>query len=109
MFGMTSEQFWEDDPQLYWSYQIFYKKKMELEQLQTLEYIKYSSWLNGNMNLTAHSLSLKNNFSKGEKKGFPKYEEMFKNEETQKKEKKKLTKQEVNKVVQDEFNAWARY
>lgn len=110
MFGMTSEQFWEDDPQLYWSYQIFYKKKMEMEQQQTLEYIKYSSWLNGNMNFTAHSLSLRNSLGKGEKKEFPKYEEMFKEEKKlNEKNKKKLTKNEINKVVQDEFNAWARY
>lgn len=106
---MTSEQFWEDDPQLYWSYQIFYKKKMELEQEQTIEYIKYNSWLNGNVNCIAHSLSLQNNLGKGEKKPFPKYNEIFNEEKSTKKEKKKLSKQEVNKIVQDEFNAWARY
>lgn len=109
MFGMTSEQFWEDDPQLYWSYQIFYKKKMELEQQQMLEYIKYNSWLNGNMNFTAHSLSLSNSFGKGEKKGFPEYEKIFKDNQKQKGKNKKLTKQEVNIKVQEEFNAWARY
>lgn len=112
MFGMTSEQFWEDDPQLYWSYQIFYYKKLEIEQKQNLEYIKYSSWLNGNMNFTAHSLSLSNSLGKGQKHDFPSYDKMYKNDNVQKQEskpKKKLTKQEINLKVQEEFNTWARY
>lgn len=109
MFGMTSEQFWEDDPQLYWSYQIFYKRKLELEQQQTLEYIKYSSWLNGNMNFTAHSLSLANSLGKGKKNEFPDYNKIFKENEKKEEKQKLLTKQEINIKVQEEFNAWARY
>lgn len=107
MFGMTSEEFWENDPQLYWSYRISFMKKLEMEQQQQAEYIKYNSWLNGNMNFIAHSASLGNAFSKGKKNDFPAYEKVFKKEEN--KTVKKLTKKEVNIKAQQEFNAWARY
>lgn len=107
MFGMTSKEFWEDDPQLYWSYRISFMKKMELEQNQTLEYIKYNSWLNGNMNCIANSVALSNAFSKGKKNEYPEYDKVFHKEET--KSNKKLTENEVNIMAQQEFNAWARY
>jgi hypothetical protein len=107
MFGMTSEEFWEDDPQLYWSYRISFMKKLEMEQQQQTEYIKYNSWLNGNMNFIAHSTSLGNAFSKGKKNDFPAYEKVFKKEE--KKTIKKLTKKEINNKVQYEYNNWARF
>ena len=104
---MTSEEFWEDDPQLYWSYRISFMKKLEMEQQQQTEYIKYNSWLNGNMNFIAHSASLGNAFSKGKKNDFPAYEKVFKKEE--KKTIKKLTKKEINNKVQYEYNNWARF
>lgn len=109
MFGMTSEEFWEDDPQLYWSYRISFMKKLELEQKQTIEYIKYSSWLNGNMNCMAHSISLKNAFSKGGKKEkFPEYEKVFKTNDD-KEETKKMTKEEMKEIAVSMNNAWARF
>lgn len=107
MFGMTSEEFWEDDPQLYWSYRISFMKKLELEQKQTMEYIKYSSWLNGNMNCMAHSISLGNSFSKGSKKEFPEYEKVFKTNDN--KETKKMTKEEMKEIAVSMNNAWARF
>lgn len=67
--------------------------------------MKYKAWLNGNMNYTATSISLNNAFSK-KKRDFPKYDEVFGKE--QENEKKK-TRKEINKIVQDEYNAWARY
>lgn len=103
MFGMSSKEFWEDDPQLYWAYRTFYLKKLENEQKEKIDTLKYNSWLNGNMNFTAHCLSLNNAFSK-QKKDFPQYKELFKSQED-----KKLSNEEVNKKIQDEFNAWARY
>ena len=112
---MTSEEFWEDDPQLYWSYRISFMKKLELEQKQTIEYIKYSSWLNGNMNFIAHSTSLGNAFSKGKKNDFPAYEKVFKKEEKKtikkltKKETKKMTKEEMKEIAVSMNNAWARF
>ncbi len=105
MFGMSSKEFWEEDPQLYWAYRIFYLKQKEMEQKEKMEYIKYNSWLQGNMNCMATSIALSNGFSK-QKTEYPEYDKVFTNE---KKTKKKLTKNEVNMKVQEEFNAWARY
>ena len=104
MFGMSNEEFWEDDPQLYWAYRTFYLKKIEYEQKQKIEMLKYDSWLKGNMNFTAHSLSLNNAFSK-QKQNFPDFDKTFKSGSDE----KPLTKKEINQKVQDEFNAWARY
>lgn len=109
MFGMTSEEFWENDPQLYWSYRLFFYKKTEMEQKEKAEFLKYSSWLNGNMDCMATSISLSNAFSKGAKKEYPKYEKVFATVENDTKKKKKLTKQEINVLAQQEYNAWARY
>lgn len=72
--------------------------------MEKMEYIKYSSWLEGNMNCMATSLALNNAFSKT-KTEYPEYDKVF--EEVNKK--KKLTKNEINIKVQEEFNAWARY
>ena len=71
-----------------------------------MEFLKYDSWLKGNLHYNANSISLNNAFSK-QKKEFPKYEEVFKIEK--KKNNKKLTENEINIKVQNEFNAWARY
>lgn len=106
MYGMSSKEFWEDDPQLYWAYRTFYLKKIELEQEEKIEYMKYNAWLIGNMNCMATTISLNNAFSKNSKTDYPKYEEVFKDNV---KEKKKLTQNDINLKVQEEFNAWARY
>lgn len=103
MFGMSSEDFWENDPQLYWAYRTFYLKKLEIEQKSKMEHIKYDSWLKGNLNYVAHSIALSNSFSKS-KKEFPEYDKVFEN----KKEEKKLTKNEINIACQEQINAWAR-
>ena len=105
MYGMSSKEFWEDDPQLYWAYRTFYLKKQEIEQKEKMEYIKYNSWLEGNMNCMATSIALNNSFSKTNTE-YPKYDKVFEYEKTNN---KKLTKNEINIKVQEEFNAWARY
>lgn len=104
MFGMSSKEFWEDDPKLYWAYRTFYLKKMEAEQKEKLEFMKYQSWLNGNMTYMATSIALNNAFSK-QSKTFPSFEETF---EKEVEEQKPKTRKEVELEVQAEFNAWAR-
>lgn len=108
MFGMTSKDFWENDPQLYWSYRTFYLKKLEEEEL----HMKYSSWLNGTLAYTATSIALNNAFSKKKEK-FPTFNELFdessENSDKQQDKNKKKTSNEINKIVQEEFNMWARY
>lgn len=95
MFGMSSTDFWDNDPQLYWAYRTFYLKQKELE----IEQEKYNAWLLGNMQSIATSISLANAFGKGEGKTFPKFEEIF--DDTLKKEEKQLSPTE-------EFIYWAR-
>ena len=104
MFGMSSTEFWEDDPQLYWSYRTFYLKQREVEEFDR----KYNSWLLGRINHLSTSLSINNNFSK-QKQKFPTYEELFEGKTTKNENNKKMTKKEIDKQVQNEFNAWARY
>ena len=61
--------------------------------------------MNGQVTHIAVSLALNNAFST-QKREFPSYDKMFNKDG--KKEKLK-TKDEVNKQVQEEFNAWARF
>lgn len=103
MFGMSSTEFWEDDPQLYWSYRTFYLKQREVEEFDR----KYNSWLLGSINHLSTSLAINNNFSK-QKQKYPTYEELFENKEVNS-ENKPLTKKDIDKQIQNEFNTWARY
>ena len=95
MFGMSSKDFWEEDPQLYWAYRTFYLKQKEME----VDTMKYNAWLQGNMQSIATSISLKNAFGKGEPSNFPSYNELFGDDP--KKEKEKLSPEQ-------EFVYWAR-
>ena len=106
MFGMSSEEFWEQDPQLYWAYRTFYLKQQEQDNHIKQEYIKYEAWLNGNLTNLATTISLNNAFSK-QKTQFPTYDELFEKNKKQKEEKK--TQNEINLQVQEEFNSWARF
>lgn len=103
MFGMSSEDFWENDPKLYWAYRTFYLEKLRLDA----EKEKYNAWLQGSTTYMAVSIALNNAFSK-QKTKFPSYEEMF-NDKTKIKENKQLTKEEIQQQAINEFNAWARY
>lgn len=99
MFGMSSEEFWEEDPQLYWAYRTFYLKQKE----QELEYMRHNCWLQGELNYVAFRIALSKLF-KSNNIEYPTFEEVF-----EKKEKKKLSNNEINLKVQEEFNNWARY
>lgn len=106
MFGMSSKEFWEDDPQLYWSYRTFYLKKMQ----QEAETINYKSWLNGSYSNLAVSIALNNAFSK-KKVEYPKEPYTSKKQKNKQKTKleKKLQETKDNNIRQQlEFNYWAR-
>ena len=64
MFGMSSKEFWEDDPQLYWSYRTFYLKKKQLE----VDEWNYKGWLYGSYSHLGVSIALNNAFSKNKLK-----------------------------------------
>lgn len=106
MFGMSSEEFWEQDPQLYWSYRTFYLKQKEQEARAQMETIKYTAWLNGQLSYIGVATALNNAFSKT-KHDYPKFEEVFAKTNDDGKP-QKLTKNEVNLRVQEDFNSWAR-
>ena len=101
---MSSKEFWEEDPQLYWSYRTFYMKKME----QEAERINYTCWLEGNYNCLATSIALNNAFSK-KKIDYPK--EPLGNEKSKPKTELQQKLEEIKDVNvrnQMEFNYWAR-
>lgn len=100
MFGMSSTDFWENDPQLYWAYRTFYLKKQEYEQ----ENIKYTAWLNGNMQSIGTLVALSKGFNKNSRAEYPQYNEIF----TSNDKKGKLTQNDKNRIVQETFNSWAR-
>ena len=99
---MTDKEFWEDDPQLYWSYLILYKKKIEFEE----ERMKYNCWLQGNLNCIANSIAIANCFGKESTKAeFPTYEQFFE----AKTENKTKTPEEIDNYVHSVNNQWARF
>lgn len=113
MFGMSSIDFWENDPQLYWAYHFSYMKKMETETKMQREQMQLNCWLQGKINEIALETALQNAFSKKKAK-FPSYESLFKEQEI-KNEKiyndlaQKLENVEDKDVRQQvEFNYWAR-
>ena len=104
MFGMSSKEFWEDDPQLYWSYRTFYLKKMQ----QDSDLLYYESWLYGSYTHLAVFLALNNAFSKKKEKYPEKPFRLDINKEKTELEEK--LKKEPDKDIrqQMEFNYWAR-
>lgn len=63
MFGMSSKEFWEDDPQLYWAYQTFYLEKQKQDFDRNNQYM----WLQGMYIYEGVSVALHNLFSKTNK------------------------------------------
>lgn len=58
-FGMSTAEFWYEEPDLLWAYQKSYIEKTKLEH----EKINYTSWLNGLYFYDAFSTALYNSFS----------------------------------------------
>ena len=104
MFGMSSKEFWEDDPQLYWSYRTFYLKKLQVEA----DTINYECWLNGSYTCLAVSIALNNGFSKN-KMEYPN-KPYGKDKKSLKTELQKQMEKETDKDIrqQIEYNYWAR-
>lgn len=114
MFGMSSKEFWEDEPQLYWAYRISFEKKIEYEQKEKIEKLKLECWLQGKTNEIAVSVALNNAFAK-KKATYPTFAEFDKNFQlgNNKHNKTELAKELEGKTDKDEigaiaFNYWAR-
>ena len=54
LYGMTADQFWYDDPQLFFSYARAY----EMQQERKVEYDNWLAWLNGQYHLLAIAQSM---------------------------------------------------
>ena len=113
MYGMSSIDFWENDPQLYWAYYFSYIKKTEIELNMQRESMQLNCWLQGKINEIAFETALQNAFSK-RKATFPSYDSIFKSQEG-KNEKIHSDLEQKLKGVKDkdlrqqiEFNYWAR-
>ena len=113
MFGMSSKEFWEEEPQLYWAYRFSYEKKLEFEQKKEIEQMRFSCWLQGKTNEVAFAIALNNAFGKS-KKTYPKYKEFFKDIDDE----QNPAQTELNTLLEGvdnsedrgtiEFNYWAR-
>ena len=98
---MSSTDFWENDPQLYWAYRTFYLKKNEIDA----EFTKYNAWLNGNMQSMGTSIAIAKTIGNNKQVQFPDFDETFGGQNNLKKE---LSKEDTRNLVQEEFNYWAR-
>jgi hypothetical protein len=97
MFGMSSKEFWEEDPQLYWAYRTFYLKKQEEDFKRDNEYM----WLQGMYIYEGFSIALHNVFSNQKKHYTDKPYNLGGKEEMQK-------NIDIDKVVAKQNNAWSR-
>ena len=113
MFGMSSTEFWEDDPQLYWAYRFSFMKKQEIEQQTKIEQMRLNCWLQGKINTLACSIALNNAFSK-KHVDFPDYNKLFKEQSVQDTKAYKEIEEQMegvednNELREIEFNYWAR-
>lgn len=76
LFGMTYEQFWEDNPQLFWSYGRAYQMKKEIEYNES----DINAWNIGQYVLLALTQNSTNMFSKQKKDIYPKQPNTIKND-----------------------------
>lgn len=104
MFGMSSKEFWEEDPQLYWAYRTFYLQKIR----DDAETMNYEAWLKGSYTCVAVSVALNNAFAK-QKIQYPD-KPMGAEEQKAKTELQEKLEKETDKDVRQqlEFNFWAR-
>lgn len=104
MYGMSSKEFWEDDPQLYWAYRTFYFKKLEEQEIR----MDYECWLNGFYTHNAISnivASILDKDQTQEHKYLEKPIYMLQKEQ----ENIKNNVVDTNIVQQQQFNSWARF
>lgn len=113
MYGMSSIEFWEGEPKLYWAYRFSYLKRMEVEQQIEVEKMRQSCWLQGKINEIAFEVALNNCLSK-KKVEFPSFERTFKEEKIKNEKIYNDLKEQLEGVTDEdlrqqiEFNYWAR-
>ena len=90
---MSYEQFWYDDPQLFWMYSHAYNKRKEMEFKES----NYMMWLNGQYTLSALAQVMANAFSKSKKSIYPK--------QPFGEEKKELSPRQKFEIIAAQFNS----
>lgn len=63
-YGMSIEEFWEKDPELFWAYRFSYINKIKRQE----ELNNYNAWLQGLYNYEGVSIALANSFGKSKLK-----------------------------------------
>ena len=107
-FGMTSEEFWKDDPKLFSSYQKAYIEKIKREN----EKINFSNWLQGlyihnalNVDLTNFGYAFIAGKNPKKDNNYPSEPyDLFGNKKDETLKRKKIKRQENQKNL----NFWAR-
>ena len=95
---MSSKEFWEEDPQLYWAYQTFYLKQQEIQFDRDNQYM----WLQGMYIYEGVSVALHNAFQKTQRSYTKEPYNLRAKEEVKK------TDEEINDIVLKTNNNWAR-
>lgn len=67
-YGMSANEFWEGNPDLFWAYRFSYYTKMKSEQ----ENMNFQAWLQGAYIHEAVSVAIANNFGKGKRASYTK-------------------------------------
>lgn len=98
MYGMTSQEFWYDDPSLMWSYRIFFENKQKYES----QIMNHNAWLNGLYVFDAVSKSIANAFRKSGSQAISYMDSPIDFDKKQEKKEKISTKAKAH------FNYWAK-
>lgn len=104
MYGMSSEDFWENDPKLYWAYRTFYFKKLEENQ----QVIDFMCWLVGGYTFQALQVTYGAMFDKDKTHvhEYPKLPNSFKKIMEEQNPNATLNQ---NQDYEQSFNKWARF
>ena len=98
-YGMSANEFWEGNPDLFWAYRFSYYTRMKEEQ----EAMNYKLWLQGAYFYEAISVALANSFGKGKKQSYSSKPYVLTKEEEEREKKKKskeLETQIKNRIMQ---------
>lgn len=92
---MTSDEFWKDNPDLFFSY----RTSFILKEKRKAEYDNYVSWLNGLYNCKSFSVVYSNAWNKNSKETYFNYPlDVLKNEE-----KNKPSKEKQREILQKQY------
>ena len=98
-YGMSVNEFWEENPDLFWAYRFSYYERKRNEEQET----NFKLWLQGAYFFDAITTALANSFGKGKKHNYVEKPYCLSKEEAEeehKKEQSKLETQIKNRIFQ---------